>query len=191
MLRLIASALLYIEALTSLGGVVKESDVVVRGTIENFSAEKKVLILKVGKGISGKCAYEKIRIDLGAGEGWHPDVVLKHAVVGAPVMIFYRKAENSDQAALALLYLNRYFLSAQGGDPVWRLSKIELAMSKVFSGTPLELADLLVKVASGRTKAPAANAALKAWTKETLEALPAPPKEGETWPAFDPAQVLK
>jgi hypothetical protein len=106
------------------------------------------------------------------------------------VTVFYKKADGADHAALALVYLNRMFLSVQGGETVWRFSQIELGMSKVYHGTPVELADLLGKVASGRTKPPEADARLKAWTREALEALPAPPKEGEPWPAFDPATAL-
>jgi hypothetical protein len=178
----------YIEALTSLSGVVKESDVVVRGTIDAVSAEKKLLILKVGKTVKGKTAYEKIRLDLNGGEAWHPDAVLRHAVAGTPVSIFYKKAENAEHAALALIYLNRFFLAARGEETVWRFTKIETAMNKVWLGTPEELADLIGKIHAGRAKAPAPAAQLKPWTKEALEALPLPPKEGEPWPAYEPAK---
>ena len=184
-------ALGYIEALTAMSGVVKESDVIARGTVDAVSLEKKVLILKVGKILKGKTVYERIRIDMGSGDAWHPDAALKHAVVGTPVSIFYRKADNSEQAQIALLYLNRFFMTAQGGDPVWRFSKIELGINRVFHGTPEELGALMEKVQAGRVKAPAPNAQLKPWTREALEALPPPPKEGEKWPEFDPAAVFK
>ena len=188
LLSLALPALAYIEALTSLSGVVKESDVVVRGTVDAVSLEKKVLILKVGAPVKGKTTYERIRIDMNAGEAWHPDVALKQAVVGTPVAIFYKKAENSEQAQLAMIYLNRCFLSAQGGDPVWRFSKIETGMNKVYLGTPVELADLVGRIQTGRAKAPAPSATLKPWTKEALEALPLPPKEGEAWIPFEAAK---
>jgi hypothetical protein len=181
----------YIEALTAMGGVVKESDVIARGTVDAVSLEKKVLILKVGKTAKGKTVYEKIRIDMGAGEAWHPEVALKHAVVGTPVSIFYRKADNSEHAQIALLYLNRFFMTAQGGDPVWRFSKIELAMNRVFHGTPEARGTLMEKVVAGRVKAPAPQAELKPWTKEALEALPPPPREGEKWADFDASGVFK
>lgn len=178
----------YIEALTSLGGVIKESDVVLRGTVDAVSLEKKVVILKVGAPVKGQTSYERIRIDLNAGEAWHPDVVLKHAVVGTPVSIFYKKAENSEQAHLAMIYLNRIFLSALGGDPVWRFTKIETGMNKVYLGTPPELADLVARIQTGRAKAPAPVATLKPWTKEALEALPLPPKAGEAWTPLEAAK---
>jgi hypothetical protein len=179
-------ALAYIEgALTTLTGVIKESDVVVRGTIDAVSIEKKLLILKVGKPVKGKTVYEKIRLDLGAGESWHPEAALRHAVAGTPVAIFYKKAEGSDQAALALIYLNRFFLMARGEESVWRFSKIETGMNKVWLGTPAELADLVGKIHAGRAKAPEPAAQLKPWTKEALDALPPPPKEGEPWPPFE------
>ncbi len=192
-IRSVAAALLlalpavaYIEAaLASLSGLLKESDVALKGTIDAVSLEKKVLILKAGKPVKGKTVYERIRIDLNVGEAWHAEAVLRHAVVGTPVAILYKKAENADTAAQAMVYLNRFFFSAQGGEQIWRFAKIELGMNKVFLGTPEELADLIGKVHAGRAKAPEPAAARKPWTREALDALPLPPKEGEAWPPYE------
>ena len=184
-------ALGYIEALTSLKGVLQESDVIARGVVDAVSVEKKVVILKVTKSVKGKSAYERIKIDLGAGDAWHPEAAIRHATVGTPVSIFYHKAENSDKAAVALVYANRFFMTCQGGDEVWRFSKIELAMNRVYHGTAEELNDLVFKILSGRTKPQAPNAQLRPYTKETLAALPPPPKEGEKWPEFDVAKAFK
>ena len=188
LLALAAPAPAYIEALTSLSGVVKESDVVAKASVDAVSLEKKVIILKVAKPVKGKPAYEKVRIDMNAGEAWHPDAVLRHAVVGTPVTLFYKKAENSELAALSLIYVNRFFLAARGDDPMWRFTKIELGMNKVFTGTPDELAELVGKIVSGRSKPPAPNATLKPWTKDALDILPLPPKDGEPWPPFEPGK---
>lgn len=186
---LAAPALAYIETPASLSALVKESPVVVRGTVEAVSAEKKVVILRVAKPVKGKTAYEKVRIDLNAAEGWQADAALRSAVVGTPVTVFYTLAEGTDQAAFGMIYLNRFFLKAKAGEPMWTLLNLEPAMNKVFLGTPEELADLVGKIVSGRAKAPAANP-YKPWTREQIGALPPPPKEGEAWPAFDPAQVF-
>ncbi len=182
---LAAPAFGYIEAPASLAVLLKESDVVVKGTVEAVSAEKKVVVLRVGKAVKGRTGYEKIRLDLSTGEGWQAAAALKHAVAGTPVSIFYKKADNAETAAAGIVYLNRFFFMAQGGEEVWRFSKIELGMNKVFTGTPAELADLVAKVHAGRAKAPAALD-LKPWTKDALDALPLPPKEGEPWPPFAP-----
>jgi hypothetical protein len=179
----------YIEAMNSLKGVYQESDVIARATIDAVSAEKKVVIVKVAKSLKGKCSYEKIRIDLNAGPDWHGDAVLRHATVGAVVSIFYQKAKDSDKAGLALLYNNRFFMTVQPDEGIWRLGKIELAMSKVYHGTSEELLDLSVKILSGRVKPPEAKADLKPFTKEILEALPPPPKEGEKWADFDSSKL--
>jgi hypothetical protein len=181
----------YIEAMNSLKGVFQESDVIARATIDAVSTEKKVVIVKVAKSLKGKCAYEKIRIDLNAGPDWHGDAVLRHATVGAAVSVFYHKAENSDKAGIALIYNNRFFMTVQPDDVMWRLGKIELAMSKVYHGTSEELLDLSVKILSGRSKPPEPKADLKPFTKEILDALPPPPKEGEKWAEFDAAKALK
>jgi len=184
-------ALAYIEALNSFKGVYTESDVIARGVVDAISTEKKVVILKITKPIKGKCAYERIKIDLNAGPDWHPDAVLRHATVGSSVSVFYHKGENTDKAAISLIYLNRFFVTAQPDDVMWRLGKIELAMTKVYHGTAEELNDLAAKVHTGRTKPPAPNADLKAYTREILDALPPPPKEGEKWAEFDAEKVLK
>jgi hypothetical protein len=178
-------ALGYIEALSSLKGVIQESDVIARGTVDAVSVEKKAMILRVGKVIKGKCVYERIKIDLSAGEKWHPEAALRHAVKGSPVDIFYHKVENSDKAAIALIYVNRFFMTVQGDDEFWRFSKIELAMNRVFHGTSEELGDLVFKVLSGRIRAPGPKTQLRPYTKEILDSLPPPPLAGEKWAEFD------
>jgi hypothetical protein len=191
LLALSLPALAYIEALNSMKGVYSESHVIARGVVDAVSAEKKVVILKVLKNIKGKCAYERIKIDLNAGPEWHPDVVLRHATLGSPVSIFYHKDEKTDKAMVSLIYFNRFFVTAQPDDVMWRLGKIELAMSKVYHGTAEEMNDLAAKIHLGKTKPPEPFTTLKAFTREILEALPPPPKEGEKWADFDAEKVLK
>jgi hypothetical protein len=184
-------ALAYIEALKSMKGLYQETDVIAKGVVDAVSVEKKVMIVKVGKTLKGKSAYERIKINLGAAEGWHGDAAVKHAVVGAPVAVFYHKADGSDKAGIGMIYVNRFFLTVQPDDEMWRLTRIELAMNKVFAGTVDEIVELSGKVLSGRAKAPAANDDYKPYTKEILEALPPPPKDGEKWADFDAAKTFK
>ena len=191
LLALALPAPAYIEALNSLKGVFAESDVIARAVVDAVSTEKKVVILKVMKPVKGKPAYERIKIDLNAGPEWHPDAVLRHATLGSAVSLFYQKAKDSDKAALSLIYLNRFFMTAQPEDVMWRLGKIELAMSKVYCGTAEELLDLVPKVHAGKAKPPEPSAGLKAYTREIIEALPPPPKEGEKWAEFDAEKALK
>jgi len=181
----------YIEALNSLKGVFTESDVIARAVVDAVSTEKKVIILKVLKPVKGKPAYEKIRIDLNAAPEWHPDAVLRHATVGAPVSLFYHKNKETEKADISLIYLNRFFVTALPDDVMWRLQKIELAMSKVYTGTAEELNDLAGKIQSGRVKPPEPNAGFKPYTREILDSLPPPPKEGEKWADFDASKHLK
>ena len=184
-------ALAYIEALKSLKGLYAETDVIAKGTIDAVSAEKKVMIVKVGKTLKGKTTYERIKINLGAADGWHGEAAVRHAVVGAPVAVFYHKADNSDKAGIGMIYVNRFFLTVQPDDEMWRLMRIELAMNKVFAGTVDELVELSTKVLSGRAKPPAANDDYKPYTKELLDALPLPPKEGEKWADFDAGKAFR
>lgn len=184
------SADAYVETPASLSILVKESAVVVRGAVEAVSAEKKVVLLRVAKPVKGKTVYEKLRLDLSAAEGWQADAALRQSVAGTPVTIFYTLAENSDRAAFGLVYVNRLFLKAKAGEAAWTLLNLEVGMNKVFLGTPDELAELVGKIVAGRAKPPAPHA-WRPWTRELVEALPPPPKEGEPWPAFDPAAVFQ
>lgn len=181
----------YIEAMKELKGLFMESDVIARGVVDAVNAEKKVIIIKVGKPAKGKSAYEKIRIDLNTGPEWHPDAVLRHAVAGSAVSVFYHKNKDTDKAEISIIYLNRFFLTAQPDDAMWRLGQIQLGMSKVFTGTAEELNDLAPKIQQGRVKPPEPNAAFKPYTREILDALPPPPKEGEKWAEFDASKHLK
>ncbi|HLY11410.1 MAG TPA: hypothetical protein VKW04_19055 [Planctomycetota bacterium] len=184
-------ALAYIEALKSLKGLYAETDVIAKGVVDAVSAEKKVMIVKVGKTLKGKTSYERIKINLGAADGWHGDASLRHAVVGAPVAVFYHKADNSDKAGIGMIYVNRFFLTVQPDEEMWRLMRIELGMNKVFAGTVDELVELSAKVLSGRAKPPAANDDWKPYSRDILDALPLPPKEGEKWAEFDAAKAFK
>lgn len=191
MVALALPALAYIEAMSHLKGLYQESDVIARGVVDAVSAEKKVIILKVVKSMKGKSVYEKIKIDLNTGPEWHPDAVLRHATAGAAVSVFYHKGKETDKADISIIYLNRFFMTAQPDDVMWRLGKIELAMSKVYHGTAEELNDLSMKILSGRSKPPEPKADFKPYTREILDALPPPPKEGEKWADFDAAKVFK
>jgi len=187
----VTPALAYIEAMKSLKGLYAETDVIAKGTVDAVSVEKKVMILKVGKTLKGKTTYERIKINLGAADGWHGDAAVRHAVVGAPVAVFYHRAENSDKAGLGMIYVNRFFLTVQPDDEMWRMMRIEVGMNKVFAGTVDELVEVSGKVLSGRSKPPAANDDYKPYTREILDALPLPPKEGEKWGDFDAAKAFK
>jgi len=191
MLALALPAPAYIEAMKELKGLFMESDVVARGVVDAVSVEKKVVILKIAKSMKGKSAYEKIRIDLNTGPEWHPDAVLRHATAGAAVSVFYHKGKDTDKAEISIIYLNRFFLTAQPDDTIWRLGQIQTGMSKVYTGTAEELNELTPKLLQGRIKYPEPRNDFKPYTREILEQLAPPPKEGEKWSDFDPAKHLK
>lgn len=188
---LAAPALAYIENVKSMKALYDETDVIAKGVVEKVSVEKKVMIVKVGKTLKGKSVYEKIKINLGAAEGWQGDSAVRHAVEGSPVAVMYHKAKDSDNADIGVVYVNRFFLMVQPDAEMWRLMRIEVGMNKVFAGTVDELTELTAKVLAGRAKAPASNDTWKPYTKEILDAMPLPPKEGEKWADFDAAKTFK
>jgi hypothetical protein len=165
----------YIEALYPLQQVLAESEVVVEGEVEKVDAANRVCILKVGKALKGKCPYDKIRINVGVGREWHPDVVLPHLVAGAPVVIF-AKADRGAQ--VGMVYLNRFFLQLYADpnsapDKVWwNFMNVEIRMNRTFHGTVPQLSKLISAVQIGKTKPPPPDPRLPSITRQDVTALP-------------------
>src|SRR5688572_7960082 len=89
-------ALGYIEALMPLKNVMKEATVIAEGVIEKVDPQKKIATLKVARTLKGKCTYEYIKMNCGAGKFWHSEVIMRHMVVGAPGIIFYNDARQAE-----------------------------------------------------------------------------------------------
>jgi hypothetical protein len=85
----------YVEAIIPLNQVITESTVIVEGKVESHDAQKKIAAIKVGKTIKGKSNFEMIRLTYAGGQFWHPEGIPKHLVPGAPVLIFYNDALQS------------------------------------------------------------------------------------------------
>ena len=179
----------YVEAIYPLQQVINESEVIAEGVLEKVDKENHTAVMRVDKSLKGKCHYTHIRMNFGGGQAWHPQAIKKHLVVGAPAIIFYNAGRQSQT------YLNRFFFQLYGdaGAPPekawWNFTHIEIRMNRTFNGTVPELSDLVQKIQSGRTKAPAPSAKIPPMSPEALKALPA---HGETFDeATLPAAFLK
>ncbi len=173
----------YIETLHPLQLFIAESDVIAEGAIEKADAGAKVCVVKVARAIKGKAAFADVRINVGAGTEWHPDAVLKHVVVGAPVALFLAGDRGE-------LYLNRFFmqLTSGGGPPEkawWNFTHVEIRCNRTYNGPADELVKLLRNVQAGKTKPPAPDPRIRAITRTDLAALPAwgEPVDPEKLPA--------
>jgi hypothetical protein len=182
-LALLARAEAYIEVLYPLQQFVVESDVIAEGVIEKADAKAKVCVVRIVKAIKGKPAAPEVRVNLGAGSEWHPDAVVRHAVAGAPVVVFLAGDRGE-------LYLNRFFmqLSGGGGPPEkawWNFTHVEIRCNRTFNGTAEDLVKLLRNVQAGKTKPPAPDPRIRAITAADLAALPAwgEPLDPEKLPA--------
>lgn len=162
----------YIDALYPLQQFIDESEVIAEGVVEKTDAKKGVCFVRVTKSIKGKCSYDLVRLNLGVGQEWHPEVVLPHMVVGAPTVIFYNAERRAE------IYVNRFFLQLSGdaGQPPdkawWSFTHVEVHCTRTFNGTTEELSKILVDVQAGKAKPPPADPKAPAITKESLQALP-------------------
>ena len=176
-LALLAGAALpapaYVEAIMPLHQVISESTVIVEGEVKTHDAQKKIATIKVGKAVKGKSNFETIKITYAGGQFWHPEGIPKHLVPGAPVLIFYNDALQSQ------VYLNRFFFQLYGdaGAPPdkawWSMTHIEIRMNRTFNGTVPELTDTVKKVQAGKEKPPVPAGKIPPIELAHVKALPA------------------
>jgi hypothetical protein len=163
----------YVEAIMPLAQVLNESTVIVEGTVEMHDATKKIATIRTGKSLKGKCTYDLIRITYGGGQFWHPEAIPKHLVKGAPAVMFYNDARQSQ------CYLNRFFFQLYG-DPNappdkawWSMTHIEIRMNRTYNGTAPALSELVTKVLAGKEKPPAPVAKIPPMELHHVKSLPA------------------
>lgn len=162
----------YIEALYPLAQFIAEAEVVAEGTIEKVDPKTKTAIVKVTKSLKGKCTYEQVRMNIGSGAEWFPEVTMRHLVVGAPAVIFYNAERRAE------IYVNRFFLQFYGdaaapADKAWfTYTHVEVRCNRTFNGTAEELAKLVTDIQAGKAKAPPPDPKLPVITRDALMKLP-------------------
>jgi hypothetical protein len=161
----------YIEAIYPLQQFMNESAVIAEGVIEKSDLKTKTCVVKVTKSLKGKCAYTHLRMNLGAGQAWHPEVIMRHLVEGAPALFF------CDAGGRAEIYINRFFNQIYGdGQPPekawWTFTHIEIRCNRTFNGTTEELTKLVSEILAGKAKAPAPDAKIPPIAQQDVVALP-------------------
>ncbi len=163
----------YVEAVYPLQNVLNESTVIVEGVVDSHDATKQIAAVKMGRVLKGKNPYPMVKITYGGGQFWHPQALPRHLVKGAPVLMFYNEARQSQ------MYLNRFFVQLYGdaGAPPekawWSMTHIEIRMNRTFNGPVKDLSELTGKILAGRAKSPAPSARIPAIDQANVKELPA------------------
>jgi len=161
----------YIEAMYPLQQFMNESQIIAEGVIDKSDAKTKTCIVKITKSLKGKCPWTEIRMNIGVGQAWHPDAVMKHLVVGAPALFFTNGQGQCE------IYINRFFnqLYADGQPPekAWfTFTHIEIRCNRTFMGTTEELTKLVGDILAGKAKAPAPDPKVPPIGPQDVAALP-------------------
>jgi hypothetical protein len=158
----------YIYRLYPLKQIIKESAVIAEGVIEKVDPERKTMTIKVTASLKGQMKAAEMNVNIGVGQMWHPEAMMRHAVVKAPVVIF------SDARGACLIYLNHFFFQVfpgRGGSGWYNLTHIEAYMNRTYDGPVADLNKAVREALSGRP-APTPDPRKKPMTKEILAALP-------------------
>jgi hypothetical protein len=162
----------YIEELYSLAQFISKSEVIAEGAIEKVDPKTQTCFVKIARSLKGRCGYETIRMSMGGGQEWHPEVVMRHLKVGAPAVIFYNEERRAE------IYINRFFCQLYGdaSQPPekawWTFTHIEIHCNRTFAGTAEELSRTVSDVVAGKAKPPPPDTRLPAITPVHLRLLP-------------------
>jgi len=174
----------YIERLYPLKDVIKESEVIAVGEIEKFDLKRRTCVAKITGTLKGRCDFEQIRMNIGVGQMWHPEAIVKHLTPKSPFLIFY----NAERKAIG--YVHHFFFQLYGdaaAEPAkawWNFTHIEIFMNRTFDGTPGELATVVKGMLEGKP-AHAADPKKRPLTKEMIDALKPPGADGDVGPGFE------
>ena len=162
-------SLAFVDALYSLKQVMEESKCIVEGEIEAVDQSGRTATAKVKATIKGKCPFKHIKMSMGVGQSWFPEVIMKRLKVGAPVLYFW------DDGLRCLAYTNGFFFQLYGqpnADPEavwWNLTHIEIKMNRTFRRTTEELTALVRDVVAGKRAPPAPDPSFQPLTRDELE----------------------
>lgn len=179
------SAHAYIFRLYPLKEIMREASIIAEGEVESADANKKIATVKITGNLKGECKPEKIQIDIGPGQMWSPDAILRHFVPRARVVVF------ADRDYKCLIYLNHFFFQvfprgrqADPANPWWYLTHIEAYMNRTFDGPTPELVQAVKDMLAGKPAIPP-NPRRKPLTKDMVLALPVPNEKGELGGGFE------
>lgn len=162
----------YIEKLFPLKDVLRLSEIVAEGVIEETNPKLRTSVVRITRSLKGTCPYPRIRMNIGVGHSWHPDALMRHLPKGAPVLIFTNKNRQ------ALAYVNRFFIQIFGDKRKppdkgwWRFTHFEVKMTRTYDKPAPELIALVEKVLRGKAEAPAPRPGKAALTRRSVVKTP-------------------
>ena len=171
LLSTLPSAHGFIAELYSLEKVMKISDVIVEGEIESVDKVKRTAVARISKGVKGKCAFTKIKMNIGVGQSYFPSVLMEKLKPGQPMALFY----DLDGRKIASLCHSGdiwfQFFAQQDKVPDktwWRFTHVEVHMNRTFAGSTAELISLVREVQAGKRRPPKPNPGLRTLSRKDL-----------------------
>ena len=156
-----------IERLYSIKEVIGASKVIAEGEIESIDNEEQTLVIKVKNTVKGKCKFEKVNVNVGTGQVWHPKALLKNMKTGEPALVFY----DIDGSVLpGLVYSCGLWFQIYGDleKDSWHFVHIELLMNRAYTGAAAELIAIVKDAVAGKREPPGPNDKLPPVTREAL-----------------------
>ncbi|MEK7269351.1 MAG: VCBS repeat-containing protein [Planctomycetota bacterium] len=185
----------FIMALYPLDKVLDEANVVVAGTFSGIDAEAKTGVARVERTLKGDCPFREFRLNIGPGQLYFPEVLLKRLKPGMPFVLFYQVQADSNGNYAALAYADGFFFQFfadkkdRPEDVMWNFTHIEIHMSRTFSGETAALESIVRDAAAGKRKPPAPEPDRPSLTEEGLRRLAKPKPEKAKKPP-DPADRI-
>ncbi|MGD0088351.1 MAG: FG-GAP-like repeat-containing protein [Planctomycetota bacterium] len=163
-----APASAFVEALYSLKQVMDESYAIVEAEIASVDQKERLACATVKGVIKGKCPFKQLKLNIGVGQAWFPEVLLKRLKVGEPVLFFW------NEGLECLAYQNGHFFQFRAEakpDPNavwWNFTHIEIKMNRTYKGETAELIAIVRDVVAGKRAPPPPDPKVPPFTREEL-----------------------
>lgn len=157
--------------------VLEQSKVIAEGVIDSVDLKTKQIVVSVGNCLKGTTVIKKIKMNIGVGQEWYPEAMMKQAVVGAPVIIFYKSDDGAN--AQSECYTNYFFFQFNGEikpEANWNFTHIEIKMSRTFNGTTPALLQAVKDALAGKAPPTPIDLKVPPLTRSELMGLGAPPE---------------
>lgn len=163
--------------------IMDASKVIVEAEVATIDPKSRTAIALVKKVHKGNCVFKEIKMNIGIGQAWFPEALMKQLHTGAPVLFFY---DVQDRKLACLGHTNGIWFQLFGdllddpGKVWWQFTHIEVHMNRTFQGSTADLVALVAEIQAGRRQSPAPNQSLPALTREELLGKARPEEPAQT-----------
>ena len=133
--------------------IIGESTNIVFGTVSEVNRKRMTGVVKVEENVKGKSKFQKIRINIGAGQGKFPQQLIKKFKVGRPAVIFYKR---DGQRLPSLGHIDGTWFQTFGKNRSdksrvwWNFTHIEIYLHRTFEGSTPEFQRFLRQKLTGK-----------------------------------------